>query len=435
MGHRLGRALVLTVALAAGGTAVAQPEPDPVDPYAGAAPVDDDVTIARALVARAVQLLDAGFPADAKQLAEEALIRAPDGDAAAEAQAIVDAANRALGVVEPQPVPDPTPVPEPTPLPKTDLDTPGRDMVDDPLPAGRTWMGYHGMAMGLTLGAGLGLAIDYDDEDDEAGPGAAIGAAAGIGLGYFAGRWAADRYDLTAPQAGTIGSAAVFGGAIAGVFADVVDVGGTTAREVGLGLSIGTVAGAAGGVLIARANKLTAGDVALLDSFAFYGMVGGLSVGAAMQPAEDEAYSLNVVIGGLGGWLAGAALAPKIDASPRRVSRMFLGAVLGGGLPWLLYAGISDDSTTSDERAIGLASTAGLVAGAYLGYRWTRGMAGEESGTERRKRAPVDDGTVPLPALLRRDKRGSWTVGPALPRTVSVDGGRAWLVDLVGGAF
>jgi hypothetical protein len=424
------RALVLTLALAAGGTAAAQPDPT-VNPYGDAPPADDDVVIARALVARAQQLLDAGFPADAKQLAEEALARSADGDAAAQAKAIIDEANRQLGVAEPTPTPDPTPPPDPTPEPKPDLGP--AEQVDDPRPAGKRWMGYHGMAMGLTLGGGLGMAIDYNREDDEVGPGAAIGAAAGIGLGYFAGRWAADRYDLTAPQAATIGSASVFGGAIGGVFADVADVGGTTARDVGLGLSIGTVVGAAGGVMVARANKLSSGDVALLDSFAFYGMVGGLTVGAAMQPAEDEAYSLNAAIGGIGGWLAGAAFAPKIDASPRRVSRMFLGALLGGGAPWLLYAGISDDTTTGDERAIGLASTAGLLVGAYLGHRWSRGMAGEEKGVEQRKR-PTDSGPA-MPALFRRDNTGSWTVGPPLPRALAVECRRAWLVDLVGGSF
>lgn len=440
------RVLALTVALAAGGTAAAQPTPAPdptVNPYGDDAPPTpappttptaptanpDDVVVGQALVARAKQLLDAGFPEDAKQLAEEAMIRVPDGDVAAQAKAIVDEANRQLGIQPPPPTPIQPPVPVVTPpTPTTDVGP--APEATDPVVAGRRWMGFHGALIGASLGAGLGLALDYDEVRDEEGPGAAIGAAGGLGIGYFGGRWIAGRYKLNAAQAGMIGSASLVGAATGGLIADISDVGGTTPRDVGIGVAAGTLVGAAGGVLVARNDAFSTGDVALIDSFAFYGLVGGLTVGAIMQPAKDEAYSLNSVIGGVGGWAVGALASPKIDATPRRVSRMVLGALVGGGAPWLLYAGIKDDSTHSDERTIGLISTVGLVGGAYLGYRWSRGLP-REGGA---KSVP-DAGTVPMPALIRRDSVGAWTVGPALPRAAAVNGHRAWLVDVVGGNF
>ena len=105
---------------------------------------------------------------------------------------------------------------------------------------------------------------------------------------------------------------------------------------------------------------------------------------------------------------------------------MGLGAVLLGGAPWLIYLGVEDDTTTSDEQAFGFLSTAGILGGAYLGYRFSRG--GDET---RDRREPADAQTT---ALLRRDATGRWSLGPPLPRRV----GRrdtGWLVDVVGGKF
>jgi hypothetical protein len=415
--------LVLTLALTAAGATVAAAQP------ADTSAPTYDVTVGQALVTRARQLLDASFPADAKQLAEEALLRAPSGDVATEASAIIAEANRQLGVKDPTPPVDP--VKDPVVIPPKDLDRP--PVVDDPVAGGRFWMGVHGSLMGLAFGGSIGLALDVDPDTGDPGPaGVSIGAAAGGALGYFAGRWAASRWELDAAQASTIGSGSLLGATVVGLFADTLDVGGTTAREIAIGVAIGTVAGAAGGIMLARAERLSTGDVALMDSFAMYGVLGGLTLGAAMQPAEDEAYSLNAVIGGIAGWLAGAGLGPRIDASPKRVSRMVLGAAIGGGTPWLLYLAINDDSSTNDEQAIGLLSTAGILAGAYLGYRWSRGLAGSEVQPGGKRRVDPDLGGV---GLIHRSRDGSWSLRPALPRRATVDDRRAWMLDVAGGTF
>jgi hypothetical protein len=84
-------------------------------------------------------------------------------------------------------------------------------------------------------------------------------------------------------------------------------------------------------------------------------------------------------------------------------------AAAGGGIPFLLYAGIHDPSSTADERIVGLLSTVGILAGAYIGFRLTRDMDVDldvKEGTE--KAQPVDDAP---PAVLGRSSDGRWGLG------------------------
>jgi hypothetical protein len=113
---------------------------------------------------------------------------------------------------------------------------------------------------------------------------------------------------------------------------------------------------------------------------------------------------------------------------------MMLGALVLGGTPWLLYLPLEDGGTTSDERVIGFLSSAGIVAGAYLGYRWSKKLAGDEVQPGRKRTRDPDD-AAGASALFRRDPGGGWSLAPALPRPALVDGRRAWLVDLAAGSF
>ena len=65
-------------------------------------------------------------------------------------------------------------------------------------------------------------------------------------------------------------------------------------------------------------------------------------------------------------------------------------SALGGAVPFLLYAAIHDSHSRVDERVVGLLSTGGLVGGAYLGFRITRGMdeGRQDIGTQDRGRRP-----------------------------------------------
>jgi len=154
-----------------------------------------------------------------------------------------------------------------------------------------------------------------------------------------------------------------------------------------------------------------------------WGLVGGLTFGLALDPPQGEAYSLNGFLGLAGGYLIGHAAARKSDLSTARMARVNAAALVGAVAPWLLYAASSDDTTSSDEQAFGFLSTVGLLGGAYLGFRWTKGM---KPGSE------VDDHELGPTALFRHGRAG-WTAGGlGLTRA---QGGHGAALTLVGGSW
>jgi hypothetical protein len=160
--------------------------------------------------------------------------------------------------------------------------------------------------------------------------------------------------------------------------------------------------------------------------------VGGLTIGMLMQPAESEAYSLNAALGVAGGVIAGYIAAPQTNTTPRRMLRVAGLAAAGGAAPFLVYALVQSSSSTVDERITGLLSTGGLVIGAYLGFRFTRGM---DDGLDRLDGKPtVDDSPI---ALIGRSSAGRWGLGglgiqPLSPALAPQHG---MALQLVGAAF
>jgi hypothetical protein len=151
-----------------------------------------------------------------------------------------------------------------------------------------------------------------------------------------------------------------------------------------------------------------------------------------MQPAEGEAYSVNAVVGIASGLLVGYVAAPQTNTTERRMLRVAGMAAIGGGLPFLLYAGIYDKSTHGDERLVGGLSTAGLLAGALVGFRLTRNMDVGKDVSPHEKHQ--DDAPI---ALIGRHSDGRWTanglaVSPLSPQLSPQHG---MSVNLVGGAF
>jgi hypothetical protein len=226
-------------------------------------------------------------------------------------------------------------------------------------------------------------------------------------------------------------SGAVWGAAIGAAIGDAAIVDDTEPKHVAIGAGIGLAAGGLAGWGLARKRPQTSGDVALMDTLAGIGGAGGLTLGMLMQPAEAEAYSINAVIGIAGGLLVGYIAAPQTNTTERRMLRVAGISVLGGALPFLLYAGIYDKSSTSDERLVGGLATAGLLAGAYVGFRMTRNMdVGQDAlpGERRQDDAPL--------ALVGRHSDGRWSpngigIAPTSPQlapqpgmTLSILGGR-----------
>jgi len=394
---------------------------DPYAPTATPAPASAPVSsaqdpvlaerVAQALVTRAQELLDAGLLLDAKQLAVEALVGSSKGSSAEKARAIIHAVNLQLGIPEDSPKPDPAPAAKPS----EDVDTsPIQDPTLSPgpiapppegtLPSGRLATSVHG---GLYAGL-LGTTIGSFFSDNTPAKGAVpVGLAAGV-AGAFALPRLTDKLHWSEAEVRTVGAATVWGGVIGGLFGDVVSQH-TTAREVLVSASIGSTLAGLGGYAYMRTTKLTRGDVALVDTLAGIGAVGGLTLGMVMQPAQSEAYSLNAVLGIAGGVAVGLIAAPQTNTTPRRMLRVAGLAALGGAAPFLLYAAIHTSSSTADERVTGLLSTGGLVVGAYLGFRFTRGMDdGLDTLDGKPRKEVVDDAPI---ALVGRTSAGRWGLG------------------------
>jgi hypothetical protein len=102
-------------------------------------------------------------------------------------------------------------------------------------------------------------------------------------------------------------------------------------------------------------------------------------------------------------------------------------------VPFLLYAGINDASSRADERITGFLSSAGLIAGAWLGFRLTRGMDIGLDALPNKKRS-VEDAP---PSLLSRHSDGRWAPGALAiqPLSQALAPQRGMALPLVGAAF
>lgn len=400
----------------------------PEDPYAPAPRSSDDPVlgeqVARALVQRAQELFDARMFADAKQLAVEALVRSPKGAAADQARYLLKAANEQLGIVEDKPVEKPEPPavrqldPEPPPLPPT-LERPSAPRVVTTVHAG-----MYGAVLGAAIGAN---ASETDQERNAVIGGALTSIVAGLALPRLV-----DRLSWTEAQIRTAGSGSVWGGMIGGLIADVAETSGSSTSSVLAGAGVGATLGALAGGAMAKSNQRTSGDIALIDTFAGIGAAGGFTLGMLMQPAESEAYSLNAILGTAGGVVTGMVVGPRTNTTPRRMLRVAGIAAAGGALPFLLYAGIRDEASDSDERLTGALSTIGLIGGAYLGFRLTADL---DVGKDVLDGKPAIDDAPP--AIVGRSSDGRWSLGAVtiqpLSRQLAPQSGFA--VPVVGGTY
>lgn len=392
--------------------------------------------VATALVVRAQELLDARVFLDAKQLAVEALVQSPKGGSADHARAIIHAVNHELGIPEDSPRPEAKPAEDVDTSPIQDPTLSSGPVVAPPEggPASsldtRLAAGVHGGLYAGLIGTTIGSFFSSDTPAKGAVP---VGLAVGL-AGALATPMLTDRLHWSEAQIRTVGAATVWGGAIGGLFGDIAKTNGTSAREVLVAASVGSTLAGLGGYAVMRRTELTRGDVALIDTLAGIGGVGGLTIGMLMQPAESEAYSLNAALGIAGGVVTGYILAPMTNTTPRRMLRVAGLAAAGGAAPFILYAAVHTSSSTADERITGLLSTGGLVFGAYLGFRLTRGMDEGLDTLDGKPKKQVDDAPI---ALVGRSSAGRWGLGglgiqPLSPALAPQHG---MALQLVGAAF
>jgi len=386
--------------------------------------------IALDLVMRAQQLFDARVFVDAKQLAVEALVKSPKGAAAEHARFLIKSVNKQLGIAD---SPDPT-----QPAPPVDL-TPIQDPAQPAVPvlppqpevpgaanAKLATRVHGGLYLGL-IGATIGSFFSKDTPEGGAIP---VGIAAGVAGGLYLPRLIAKR-SWTEAQIRTAGSGSVWGGVIGGLFADAVKIDSTSARQVLVGASIGSTVGLLGGAGMASRNRLTRGDIALLDTFAGVGAIGGLTMGMLMQPVEGEAYSVNSILGATAGVLVGVIAGPQTNTTPRRMLRVAGLAAAGGAAPFLLYAAIYDRSGHGDERLVGALSSIGLVGGLYLGFRLTSDLDVDLDT----QGAPAED-DAPA-AVVGRHSDGRWSLGAVAisPLSLELAPQPGLAIPVIGGAF
>lgn len=425
---RLATLLVMSIT----STAAAQ------TPDASPTPVNTvlDEQVAQQLVDRAQELFDAKLWLDAKQLAVEALVKSSKGPSAERAKYIIKLVNERLNIQE-----DPAPTP-PSVVPPAEVDMSPMDssLVPQQEPAPpppetptadtgnpKTAATVHGAFYGGVIGASIGALAAKNKPAAGAIPlGIAVGVGVGLGSRVLVGKLGWD-----AAQVRTAGSFMQWGGVIGGFFGEAVTGAGDdkpTVRGVLVGSGIGATLGLGMGAAYASKRKLSRGDVALVDTFAGIGTVGGLTVGMLMQPAQPEAYSVNAILGAAGGILVGVVAGPQTNTTQRRMVRVAGLSAAGAAVPFLLYAAIYDSSTRSDERVVGLLASAGLVGGAYLGFHLTRGMdAGLDvtPGERTTNDAPV--------ALVGRSSDGRWRVGGL--GLAPVQNSRGATLSLVGATF
>jgi hypothetical protein len=408
----------------------ATPAPPAPMPAPGPASPQDPVLaeqVAEALVDRAQELLDAKVYADAKQLAVEALVKSATGPAADRAKLVIKQANAALGIVEPAdqpppPAPDARPIEDPT-------------KVDQPAPppesehaASKTTSAVHGGIYGATIGVTIGSFFSHNEAAGAVPMGLALGAAGAIFTPMIA-----SHYHAEESQMREVGSGMLWGGIFGGLVFGTIqggDGGAVSGHVVLVGSAIGATLGGLGGLNFALNDRLTTGDVALVDTLAGIGTVGGLTLGMLMQPAQREAYSLNAAVGAAAGVVAGVIAGPQTNTTQRRMLRVAGLAAAGGAVPFLILA--ADPHSSADQRVTGALSTLGLVGGAWLGFYLTRHM---DEGLDVPDHKPVVDDAPP--AVVGRNSDGRILIGgiglaPLSPQ-LSTDPGAA--LSLFAGRF
>jgi hypothetical protein len=425
------RALAAALVIASTGVvAHAQPQPEgPADPYGEPEPTQDEVLneqIAQSLVQRAQELYDARVFVDAKQLAVEALVKSPKGQAGQQARFLIAEINKALGISgdgDKPPAPVTPPIVEPVKPPElpSQPEQPSSPFVTPSRVHGALYAGL----IGTTIGS-------FFSKDTPAGGAIPLGVVTGVVGGLYVPRLT-DRLGWNDAQIMTAGAGSTWLGFMGAFIADAVKTDGTNARQVLVGASIGSTVGLAAGAGLATRDNYTTGDIALIDTLAGIGVAGGLTIGMLMQPAEGEAYSVNAVLGAAGGIVVGLVAAPNTNTTPRRMLRVAGLSAAGGAAPFLLYAAIRNRDSKADERVTGLLSTAGLLAGAYIGLRLTRDMdvgLDVKPGTK----TEVEDAPV---ALVGRHSDGRWALGMigVSPLSLELAPQPGLAMPLVGGAF
>jgi hypothetical protein len=295
--------------------------------------------------------------------------------------------------------------------------SPPSDEVRNARSALRIFGGLYGLSLAIGL---IGASGPEGD-----GGGEVLLALASAGAGAYLAHRVVRNREITQGQSMAVMSGATFGTA-AGIYAAWLGQApdDSASEPFFAGSAIGGLVGLGAGVWIAT-KKPDAGDVAFANSLGSYGMVGGLLLGLAMDPAQDRAYGMNALVGTLGGLGVGALLSRKVDVSRRRMAYVDLGVGLGVLTGVIIVGGAMGDDADAGRMAGASALAFGALGGVVTWY-----------GTRKLDKKRNLQTAARPPALFSRGADGAWGVGLPLPRPVARTGAdTAWGVDLVSGAW
>jgi len=424
-------AIALAIVVAAAPTWGQAPGPEAEPPI--------EVLVASALFDRGMYLFGKGDVVNAKQLFIEALERNPDGPKSGDARSMVRTCNERLGIEDrddglPGHVSTTPPKPpEGTDVPVDPYTEAGRRAAVKP-PANegadkRAWLGlttWSG-AFGLTFGLGA-AGPTRETEDGSELKGAAVlagllGAGAGVGASY----WLSRHYQPTPGQSAAIATAGTWGTLNLGFLGDLATGDDSDPNDVFKFMMAGGAVGIGAGVLYAIKDDPTVGDVAVINSLGSYGTATGLLLGVAASPAQDEAYSLQAMLGSLAGLTAGVLLDDHLEISRERTLWLDLGAAAGAAATWVvIYPFIADQGTNNDEQAAGLLSTLTMAGGVVTMWLLTRDLD---------RAPPTNTTTTTTTSLMARDGTGDWQFGTPTLHPLPPHLGFGAMLSVTGGTF
>ncbi|HEY6037987.1 MAG TPA: hypothetical protein VIV58_27090 [Kofleriaceae bacterium] len=162
-------------------------------------------------------------------------------------------------------------------------------------------------------------------------------------------------------------------------------------------LTLGSVAGAAGGFIYGQNAELTDGQSLFVANLMLLGSSTALLT--AVTANRDGNYggfeNTTLALGLDGGAVVGALVAPHLDWSPRRAKVVFASTFVGALVGGLLAGSIAKPSNTSGENAsiVTGAMTAGLWGGFGLGILMTRDQGADPKYTHAASGGSAKKGT------------------------------------------
>lgn len=288
--------------------------------------------------------------------------------------------------------------------------------------SGRVELQVWSTLYGLWLGIAVPGAFGADDPEPYG-----VGLLAGGPAGFLAGKALSGGRDITVGQARAITLGGSWGTWQGFGWAEVLDLGldevcyddgfgeycydeGGSSEERFAAMIVGGLGGIAAGYALSR-HAISPGVATTVNFGALWGSWLGFGMGY-LADQEDDALLASTLLGGNGGLLATALMAPGWNVSRSRARIVSIYGVMGG------LAGLGLDLLVQpdDEKvALGI-PLAGSVVGLALGVAATRDYDALDVG----------GGGTPSGGALLHVSRGAWNVGAPLPvpRILEMDGPR-----------